>query len=109
MLVGDDQPHPAQTALFQGAQESAPKHLVFGVADIDAEYLAAAGRRDPGRHDDGHRGDLARPADVQVSGIEEHIRETGVVQGPRSECFDLLIEPGANPGDLRLRDPGLHA
>jgi hypothetical protein len=39
------------------------------------------GRRDAGRHDDGHRGDLAGPADVQVSGIEEHIREPGVAQG----------------------------
>ena len=58
MLVGDDQPDPGQAAFLQGAQEAAPKHLVLGVADVDAEHLPAAGGGDPGRDHDGHRGDL---------------------------------------------------
>ena len=45
VLVGDDQPHPGQAALLQGAQEAAPEHLVLGVADVEAEDLPAAGRR----------------------------------------------------------------
>jgi hypothetical protein len=40
--VGDDQPHPTQPAGLQRPQESGPERLVLGVADVDAEHLAAA-------------------------------------------------------------------
>jgi hypothetical protein len=55
----------------------------FEVADVDAEDLPAAGGGDPGGDHDGHRGDLSGAADVQVGGIEEHIREpVSNVPGP---------------------------
>ena len=44
VLVGDHQLGALEAAFLQGAQEAAPKHLVFGVADIDAQHLAAAWR-----------------------------------------------------------------
>jgi len=39
MLVGDDQLHPGQAALFEAEQEAAPKRLVLAVADVEAEDL----------------------------------------------------------------------
>ena len=79
VLVGDDQPHPGQPTLLQRAQERPPKHLVLRIADIDAEDLSAAAGGDAGRDHRGHRGDLAAAADVQVGGVEEQVRELGVV------------------------------
>jgi hypothetical protein len=103
MLVGDDQPDPGQPALAQGAQEAAPEHLVFGVADVTAENLPAAVGGHPGRHDHDHRGDLPRcDAHVEIGGVEEHIRERGVVQRPGPERLDLLVQPGTDPRHLRL-------
>jgi hypothetical protein len=44
---------PGQTTLLQRAQERAPEHVAFGVADIDAEDFPAAGPVTPeGDHDD---------------------------------------------------------
>ena len=114
VLVGDDQPDAVQATLFQGAEEPAPKHLVLGVADIQAEDLPATVGGDRGGDDDGHRGDLpaadraagSGAADMQVGGVEEHIRERGVVQRPVPERRDLLVQPGADPRHLRLRDAG---
>jgi len=40
--VGDDQLHPAQPACFQAAEERGPEGAVLGVADVEAEDLAAA-------------------------------------------------------------------
>jgi hypothetical protein len=40
VLVGDHQPHPAEAAGLEGAQEAAPERFVLGVADVDAEDLA---------------------------------------------------------------------
>jgi hypothetical protein len=45
--VGDDQLHPAQPSGFEAAQERGPKRAVFGVADVEAEDLAAAVAGDP--------------------------------------------------------------
>jgi hypothetical protein len=54
VLVGDDQLHPGQATLLQGAQKPAPKHLVLRIADVDAEDLPAAAGGHPGGHHDGH-------------------------------------------------------
>lgn len=113
MLVGDDQPDTVQTALLQGPEEPAPEHFVFGVADVQAEDLPAAVGGDRGRDDDSHRGDLpatrAGAADVQVGCVEKHVWERGVVQRPVPKRGDLVVQAGADPGDLRLRDAGSDA
>ena len=54
VLVGDHQLDPVQAALLQRAQEAAPEHLVFGVADVDAQDFPAAVGGDPGGDHDGH-------------------------------------------------------
>ena len=43
MRVGDDQLHADQAALDQAAQELAPERLGLGLADVEADDLAAAG------------------------------------------------------------------
>ena len=43
---------------------------------------------------------------MQVGGIEEHVRKRGVVQRPIAKRGDLLVQPGADPRHLRLRDAG---
>ena len=108
-MVGDDQPHPGQATLFPSAQEPAPKHLVLRVTNIDTEHLTTAVGGDTGRHDHGHRGDLASATDMQIGGVKEHIREGGVAQRPAAECLDLLVQAGADPAHLRLRDARFHA
>jgi hypothetical protein len=49
------------------------------------------------------------PADVQVGGVQEHVREAGVVQRTGPERLHLLVEAGADPRHLRLGDARLHA
>ena len=66
VLVGDDQLDPGQATLLESAEEPAPEHLVFTVADVDAQHLAAAVGGHPGGDDDGHASDLPDPADVQI-------------------------------------------
>ena len=58
MLVGDDQPDPAQAALLQAGQERPPEHLVLAVTDVQAEDLAAAVGGDTGGDHDGLGGHL---------------------------------------------------
>ena len=47
MLVKDHRPSALKAAFLQRAQEAAPEHLVFGVADIDAQEFPAADGGDP--------------------------------------------------------------
>ena len=37
---------------------------------------------------------------MDVGGVEIHVRETGVPEGPIPERFDALVETGADPGHL---------
>jgi hypothetical protein len=104
VLVGDDESDPGQAPFLQAAEEAAPEHFVFAVADVDPEDLPAAGGGDPGGDHDGHRRDLTVPADVEVGGVEEHVRERGVVQRAATERRDLLVQAGADPRHLRLGD-----
>jgi hypothetical protein len=48
--VGDHQLHPAKPAGLQAAQERRPEGTVLGVADGEAEDLAAAIPTHPGGH-----------------------------------------------------------
>src|SRR5215207_5547482 len=96
VLVGNHQLGAVQAAFLQGAQEAAPKHLILGVAHIDAQDFPAAGGGDSGGDYDSQAGDLpagAGAADVQVGGVEEQIRKRGVVQGPAAERRHGLVQP----------------
>ena len=98
VLVGDDQADTAQAALAQGLEEAAPEHLVFGVADVQAEDLAVALGRDPGGDHHRHRGDLAAAvADMQVGGIQVGVGELDVIETAGAERADDLVQPGADP------------
>ena len=46
VLVGDDQPDTVQATLLERAEELAPEHLVFGVADVQARDLEVGGLPD---------------------------------------------------------------
>ena len=98
MLVGDHQAHTAEPALTQRPQEPAPEHLVFGVADVDAEHLTVTVGGDPGGDHDGHRRDLrGGVADVEVGGVQVDVGELDVVEAAGAERADDLVEPGADP------------
>jgi len=97
VLVRYEQLDPGQATFPQGAEETAPKHLVFAVTDVDTEDLPAAGRGHTGRDHDGHRGDLSGATDMEIGRVEEHVGEAGVVQRPGPECSDLLVQTGTDP------------
>ena len=89
-------------------REAAPERFVLAVADIAAEDLPGAVGGDAGRHDHGHRHDLAGGvADVQVGRIQVDVRELDVAEGAGAERADDLVQPGADPRHLGLGDPGL--
>ena len=44
---------PSRPRSLEAAQERGPEHLVFGVADVDAEHLAVPVDGHRGGHDDG--------------------------------------------------------
>ena len=98
MLIGDHQLHPAEPTRLQRAQELAPEHFLFGIADVAAQDLPGAVGGDAGGDDDGHRGDLRRGvADMEIGGVEIHVRELDVIQRAGAERADDLIEPGTDP------------
>ena len=99
MGVGDHQAHPAQAPVAQRAQEPGPERLVLAVADVDAEDLPVAVGGDPRRDHDRPRHDLAEGvvADVDVGGVEVHVRERDVAEGAVAERVDAFVEPGADP------------
>jgi hypothetical protein len=53
VLVGDHHLHASQTAVLQIGEEASPEDLVLGVADVEAEDLAAAVGGDSAGDDDG--------------------------------------------------------
>ena len=93
---------PVSPTFLQRPQERPPRHLVLGVADLHTQDFTAAVGGDAGRDHDGRRGDLATggAADMEIGGVEEHVREADVVQRPGAERLDLLVQPGADPAHL---------
>jgi len=47
--------------------------------------------------------------DVEVGRVEVHVGELDVVQRSGAERTDLLVQAGADPGDLGLADPRVRA
>ena len=46
MLVGDDEPHAVQAALFEAAEEARPEHLILAIADVEVNVYTTAGALD---------------------------------------------------------------
>ena len=96
---------PVEAAGAQALQERGPERAVLGVADVDAEHLAVAGRGDPGGDDHRPGHDPAADAALDVGGVEEHVGELDVVERPVAERLEVPVELGADAGDLGLGDP----
>ena len=106
MLVGDDEPDSGQATALQVGEELAPEHLVLAVADIQPEDLPPAVGGHTGGHHDRFAGDQPAAANMEVGGIQEHVRVADLVEAAGPEPADLLIETGTDPRHLRLGDPG---
>jgi hypothetical protein len=98
-----------QAAPTQGAEELGPKVGGLAVADGHAEYLPLALDGAAGRDHDGLGGDPGTGPDGHVGGVEPQVRVPGLREVPAEELGHVLVDLGAHPGDLRLRDPGLAA
>ena len=102
VLVRDHQAHAGEPPALQGTQELTPEGLVFGVADLDAQYLPASVLGDAGGDDHGFGGHLVVGAHVQVRRVEPDVGEAGVVEPAAPEGPDRLVETGADAADLGL-------
>ncbi len=116
MGVGDHQLRAVQAAGLRRPQERGPERAVLASAAGEPEDLSAAVGTDAGRHDDGLRGDAGAFAAMGVAdagravgGVEEHVRERRVGQGPIGERGDLSVQVHADPRHLGLGDPGNRA
>jgi hypothetical protein len=107
---------PASPRVFSDRRNAVQKRPVLRVADGEPEDLTAPVGGDTGGDHDrlGHH-----PRSLAVAGatdpglaagrVEEHIGERGLREAAVGEVGDLLIEIGADPGDLGLGDPGVGA
>lgn len=87
-------------------EERAPEHLVLAVADIEPEDLPAAIAGHSGGDHDRLAGDQPAATDMQVGGIQEHVRIGDLVEPSGAEPADLFIESCTDAGYLGLGDPG---
>jgi hypothetical protein len=102
--VGDDQLQTAQAALDQAAQEGAPERFRLGLADVERDHLAVAGLvHTVGQHQRFPH-DPAAVADLLDLRVQPQIG-VAALQRAVAERIDLLVEAGADPRDLTLRDP----
>src|SRR5262245_32898834 len=102
--IGDDQLHPAQAALDQAAQEAAPEWLRFALADIEADHLPVAGLVHRIREHERLGHDPAAVSDFLDLGVQPEVG-VAALERPVAERLHLLVQTGADPRDLRLRDP----
>ena len=107
--VGDDELHADQAARHQRAQELGPERLRLGLADVDAEDLAAPGLvHAVGDHDTpcarrGRRRAPSRPW-RPATGTGSSPSKRALTERPH-----LLVQLGADPRHLRARDPAARA
>ena len=94
---------PGQAALFQGPQKRRPKRAVLAVTDVEAEDFAAPVGGHPGGDHHRLRHHPVIDPGLAIGGVEEHIREPLVGQGPIPERGDLGVQVGSDPRDLALR------
>ena len=79
------------------------------VAERHPEDLPPALAADTRRHDKGLRDDSAAVADVEVGGVEEQVREPGVIDPAVQELLHRFVDLGADPGHRGPRDTGVVA
>ena len=93
MGVGDHEADPGEPPVLQRAQEAGPEGLVLAVTDVEAEDLTGALGADPGGHDDRPGDDLAEGVvpDGHVGGVQVHVGEGDVAEGPVAEGLDPLV------------------
>src|SRR5215213_831250 len=101
--VTDGQLDAGESALDQASEEVGPERFGLGLADIEGKDLAAAGLMHAVGDDQRLGDDAAAGADLLDLGVQEQV---GVIalQGPGAERLDLLIQPSADPADLRAAD-----
>ena len=83
----------------QRPQKPGPERLVLAVADVDTEDLPIATGGDPGGHHDRTGHDLTERviADMDIGGIQVHVREPDVTKRAATERGDALVEADADP------------
>ena len=96
---------PVSPRARSAAEERDPERAVFGVADFDAEDfpVTAAGHAGGHYHRLGH--DPPAAAGLDVGGVEEHIRELDMIEGPVPERLERLVELRADAAHFALGDP----
>ncbi len=104
MRVGDDELDAREATLDQSAQEAAPEGLGLGLSHIERDHLPVARLVHPiGQHQRlAH--DAAAVSDLLHLRVKPEVR-VAALQRAVAEGVDLLVESGADPGNLRLRDP----
>lgn len=95
-----DQLHPVDPADFQRVKKYRSEPLVFGISDVETEYLPAAGGGDSDGDDDGSGDDAVIDSGFAVGRVEEHIREIQCCQGPVPKLCHLRVQASTNVGDL---------
>ena len=80
----------------------------FGrVTAIVAEHLPVTVAGHPSGHDDGAEDDPVVDPRLDVGRVRVPVGERDVVEAAAAEHGDFFVDPGADPGDGRLRHPGL--
>src|SRR5262249_37403571 len=102
--VGNQQLHTLQAARDAAAEEAPPERLGLALADVDADHLPVAGLVDGVGEHQRFRHDPAAVTGLLDLGTEPE-RGVAALQGPVAERLTLLVEAGADPGDLALGDP----
>jgi hypothetical protein len=96
MGVGDRELHANQAALDQAAQELAPERLGLGLADIQADDLAASGLVHGVRDHHALALHTAAITDLLNLRVDEQIR-VAALKRPSPERLDLLVEALTDP------------
>jgi hypothetical protein len=97
------EPHAAESAGDQAAQELRPEGAVLARPDVQPQHLTLAGGPHAHRDDHRHGHDAAVVADLHEGGVEPHVR-VRPLQPATTEARHLAVEFGAQARDLALAD-----
>src|SRR3954447_19596954 len=90
---------PARPRATRPRRKLGPERFGLGLADIDAQDLAAAGLVHAVRDHQRLVDHAPASADLLQLGVQEHVRITAL-QRPAAERVDVLIQRRADPADL---------
>jgi hypothetical protein len=97
--VADGELDADQPARDEATEEVAPERLRFGLADVEADDLPAAGLVHGVGDHDALALHAAAVSDLLDLGVDEQIR-VAALQRPLTERGDLLVEQHGDPADL---------